>query len=113
MSAKTENQTELLVEQKDGVLTLTLNRPEVLNSLTMAMMAGLLDALKKAEKDAKIRCVVITAAGRAFCAGADLGDLRKRQEKAAFSLGDELRLRFNPLIAQIRKMEKPVIGVIN
>lgn len=104
---------ELLSEQKGGVLALTLNRPEVLNSLTMAMMAGLLDSLKKAEKDPQTRCVVLTASGRAFCAGADLADLRKRQAQSSFSLGDELRLRFNPLIVQIRKMEKPVIGVVN
>lgn len=103
----------LLAEQRDGVLTLTLNRPDVLNSLTLAMMKGLLDALRKAEKDKGIRCVVITAAGRAFCAGADLGDLQRRQAEAPFSLGDELRGHFNPLIAQIRRMEKPVVGAVN
>ncbi|OGR83229.1 MAG: hypothetical protein A3J74_03240 [Elusimicrobia bacterium RIFCSPHIGHO2_02_FULL_57_9] len=110
---KTAAQPELLSERSNGVLTLTLNRPEVLNSLTVAMLAGLLDSLKKAEKDPTVRCVVLTAAGRAFCAGADLGDLRARQAQGAFSLGDELRLRFNPLIAQIRKIEKPVIGAVN
>jgi 2-(1,2-epoxy-1,2-dihydrophenyl)acetyl-CoA isomerase len=110
---KTENAVELLSETKEGVLTLTLNRPEVLNSLTMAMMSGLTKSLKAAEKDKAIRCVILTAAGRAFCAGADLGDLRKRQAQKAFSLGDELRDHFNPLILQIRKMEKPVVGAIN
>jgi 2-(1,2-epoxy-1,2-dihydrophenyl)acetyl-CoA isomerase len=104
---------ELLSETKDGILTLTLNRPDVLNSLTMNMMRGLSDALKKAEKDKAIRCVILTAAGRAFCAGADLGDLQKRQAVKSFSLGDELRDHFNPLILQIRKMEKPVIGAVN
>src|SRR5579883_1072387 len=104
---------ELLVEKTGQILTLTLNRPEVLNSLTMGMMAGLTKALKDAEKDKAIRCVILTAAGRAFCAGADLGDLRKRQAAKAFSLGDELRDHFNPLIAQIRRMEKPVVGAVN
>ncbi|MBI3552815.1 MAG: enoyl-CoA hydratase/isomerase family protein [Elusimicrobia bacterium] len=104
---------ELLSETKDGILTLTLNRPEVLNSLTMGMMKGLTDALKKAERDKAVRVVVMTAAGRAFCAGADLGDLQRRQAAKAFSLGDELRNHFNPLILQIRKMEKPVVGAIN
>ena len=104
---------ELLVETKDGVLTLTLNRPEVLNSLTMAMMKGITDALKKAATDKAVKVVVLTAAGRAFCAGADLGDLQKRQAAKAFSLGDELRDHFNPLIAQLRRLEKPVIGAIN
>jgi 2-(1,2-epoxy-1,2-dihydrophenyl)acetyl-CoA isomerase len=104
---------ELLVEKADGVLTLTLNRPDVLNSLTMNMMGGLTKALKDAVKDKAVRCVILTAAGRAFCAGADLGDLRKRQEVKSFSLGDELRDHFNPLILQIRQMEKPVIGAVN
>ncbi|MBI3289466.1 MAG: enoyl-CoA hydratase/isomerase family protein, partial [Elusimicrobia bacterium] len=104
---------ELLAETKDGVLTLTLNRPEVLNALTMGMMKGISDALKKAAADKDVKVVVLTAAGRAFCAGADLGDLKKRQSAAAFSLGDELRQHFNPLIAAIRRLEKPVIGAIN
>lgn len=104
---------ELLCQEKEGVLTLTLNRPDVLNALTMGMMKSLTENLKKAEKDKGVRCVVLTAAGRAFCAGADLGDLRKRQEAQAFSLGDELRRHFNPLILQIRRMEKPVVGAVN
>lgn len=109
----TQAAPELLIEKSDGVLTLTLNRPDVLNSLTMGMMAGLTKALKDAVKDKAVRCVILTAAGRAFCAGADLGDLRKRQEAKSFSLGDELRDHFNPLILQIRRMEKPVIGAVN
>ena len=104
---------ELLTETKDGVLTITLNRPEVLNALTMAMMHGITAALKKAATDKSVKVVVLTAAGRAFCAGADLGDLKKRQSVSTFSLGDELRDHFNPLVAQIRKLEKPVIGAIN
>ena len=108
-----EKAQELLVAQKDGVVTFTLNRPEVLNALTMGMMKALIDGLKKAERDKATRVVIITASGRAFCAGADLGDLQKRQTQKAFSLGDELRDHFNPLILQIRKMEKPVIGAVN
>ena len=104
---------ELLSETKDGVLTLTLNRPEVLNALTMGMMKGIKDALKKAESDKAVKAVILTASGRAFCAGADLGDLKKRQSVKSFSLGDELRDHFNPLVAQIRRLEKPVIGAIN
>jgi 2-(1,2-epoxy-1,2-dihydrophenyl)acetyl-CoA isomerase len=104
---------ELLVETKDGVLTLTLNRPEVLNSLTMSMMKGIADALKKAATDKSVKVLILTAAGRAFCAGADLGDLKKRQSVKNFSLGDELRDHFNPMIAQLRKLEKPIIGAVN
>ncbi len=104
---------ELLSETKDGVLTLTLNRPEVLNALTMGMMHAVKDALQNAATDKAVKAVILTASGRAFCAGADLGDLKKRQSVKTFSLGDELRDHFNPLVAQIRKLEKPVIGAIN
>lgn len=104
---------DLLSEQKDGVLTLTLNRPDVLNALTLDMMKGIREALKKASTDKAVKAVILTASGRAFCAGADLGDLKKRQSVNSFSLGDELRDHFNPLVAQIRKLEKPVIGAIN
>lgn len=104
---------DLLNEQKDGVLTLTLNRPDVLNALTLDMMKGIREALKKASTDKSVKAVILTASGRAFCAGADLGDLKKRQSVSSFSLGDELRDHFNPLVAQIRKLEKPVIGAIN
>ena len=111
---RTETATqELLIDVKDGVMTLTLNRPDVLNALTMGMMKGIRDSLKKAENDKTIKAVILTASGRAFCAGADLGDLKKRQAVKSFSLGDELRDHFNPLVAQIRKLEKPVIGAIN
>ncbi|MBI4060912.1 MAG: enoyl-CoA hydratase/isomerase family protein [Elusimicrobia bacterium] len=103
----------MLVEVKDDVLILTLNRPHVLNALTMEMMEGIAEALKMASSDEAVKVVVITAAGRAFCSGADLGDLMKRQSVEAFSLGDELRDHFNPLIARIRRLEKPVIGAIN
>lgn len=104
---------ELLIDQKDGILTITLNRPDVLNALTMGMMKGITDALKKAATDKAIKVVILTASGRAFCAGADLGDLQKRQKVKSFSLGDELRDHFNPLVAQLRRLEKPVIGAIN
>ena len=108
------SEAELLVDQEGAILTLTLNRPKVLNALTHGMMEGLLSALKKAERDASVRVVVITSTGRAFCTGADLGDLKRGyQEGVSPSLGTELRRYFNPLIAQIRRMEKPVIGAVN
>jgi 2-(1,2-epoxy-1,2-dihydrophenyl)acetyl-CoA isomerase len=109
----TATAAELLIEQKDGILTITLNRPDVLNALTMGMMKGITDALKKAATDKAVKVIILTAAGRAFCAGADLGDLQKRQKVQSFSLGDELRDHFNPLVAQLRRLEKPVIGAIN
>ncbi|HVE14468.1 MAG TPA: enoyl-CoA hydratase-related protein [Elusimicrobiota bacterium] len=114
MMTETAAAQDLLQSTKDGVLSLTLNRPQVLNALTHPMLETLMASLKKAEKDAAVRVVVLSAAGRAFCAGADLGDLKKGYEAGnAPSLGTELRGWFNPLIAQIRSMEKPVVCAVN
>jgi 2-(1,2-epoxy-1,2-dihydrophenyl)acetyl-CoA isomerase len=110
------NQTiaaECLSETKDGVLTLTLNRPDALNALTGTMLKGLADAVSKAGRDKAVRVIVIQGAGRAFSAGADLGDVKKRVASGKFEHGDELRKAFNPLILAIRRVEKPVIAVVH
>ena len=104
---------EFLSETNDGVLTLTLNRPEALNALTGTMLKGLADAVTKAGRDKAVGVIVIAAAGRAFSAGADLGDAKKRMASGAFEHGDELRGSFNPLILAIRRTEKPVVAVIH
>ena len=103
---------ELLSETKDGVLTLTLNRPEALNALTASMLKGLADAVTRAGRDGAARVIVLAAAGRAFSAGADLGDVRRRMADGTFEHGDELRKSFNPLILAIRRVEKPVVAVV-
>ncbi|MFH1726216.1 MAG: enoyl-CoA hydratase-related protein [Elusimicrobiota bacterium] len=104
----------LITRTEGGVLTLTLNRPDALNRLTPVMMDGLRAGLKRAAGDPLVRVVVITGAGRAFCAGADLEELKKAcREGAEPSLGGELRKRFIPLVQQIRRMEKPVVGAVN
>ena len=103
---------EYLSVNKDGVLTLTLNRPDALNALTSTMLRGLTDAITKAGRDKTVRVVVIAAAGRAFSAGADLGDVKKRMSDDKFEHGEELRKSFNPLILAIRRIEKPVIAVV-
>lgn len=94
------------------MLTLTLNRPEALNALTGDMLKSLADAVTKAGRDKSVRVIVIAAAGRAFCAGADLGDVKKRMTDGSFEHGDELRKTFNPLILAIRRVEKPVVAVV-
>lgn len=107
-------EADLLVEQEGAVLTLTLNRPKALNALTHGLMEALTAALKKAERDASVRAVVLTGAGRAFCAGADLGHLKEAYKAgAAPRLGAELRRWFNPLVSQARRMEKPVVCAVN
>jgi 2-(1,2-epoxy-1,2-dihydrophenyl)acetyl-CoA isomerase len=95
---------------QDGVLTLTLNRPDALNSFNVEMKDALLAALKDAARDRDVRVVVVTGAGRAFSAGQDL---KERQAPGASDLGTELRTRYNPIILAMRRLEKPIIGAIN
>ncbi len=113
-TATETKEDELLSSTENGVLTLTLNRPQVLNSLTHGMMKGIRKTFKKAASDPAVRVIVLTGSGRAFCAGADLGDLKKMYEAGeAPPLGEELRKYFNPMVREIRATEKPVIAVVN
>ena len=99
----------LLAETHDGVRVLTLNRPDVLNAINAQMGAELLQALRDAERAAEVRCVLLAASGRGFCAGADL----REQVPGRTSLGDLLRERYNGIVLRMRTMEKPVIAAIN
>ena len=103
--------TTIIVDTQAGVATITLNRPEVLNAFNDTMAAEVLAALKAAERDPAARCLVLTGAGRGFCAGQDLGALRERSE--AISFREHLLSTFNPIVAKLRAIEKPVIGQIN
>ena len=95
---------------RDGsVLTITLNRPDVLNALNAAVHAGLGAALKDAARDDEIRAVVLTGAGRGFCVGQDLTEFRE----AAGDIGERLRSTYHPNILAIRALEKPVIAAVN
>jgi 2-(1,2-epoxy-1,2-dihydrophenyl)acetyl-CoA isomerase len=100
----------VLRDLANGALTLTLNRPDALNSFNVEMKETLLAALKEAARDKAVRVVLLTGAGRAFSAGQDL---KERQDPGAADLGTELRLRYNPIIRAMRRLEKPVIGAIN
>jgi 2-(1,2-epoxy-1,2-dihydrophenyl)acetyl-CoA isomerase len=98
----------LLHELSDGVATLTLNRPESLNALNSAMRAELLAALKAARSDDATRVVVITGAGRGFCAGADLrGGSGEREFRRV------LTSEYNPLITTLRTLPKLVVASVN
>lgn len=104
----------ILTADDGGVRTITMNRPDVLNAFNDELLKGLRSAVRAAEKDKSVRCVVITGAGRAFCSGQDLGDVRKRYEgNEAIEFGQHLRELYNPLILKIRTIEKPVIASVN
>lgn len=94
----------------ERVLTLTLNRPDALNAFNRRMKEELLAAFKGAARDPAVRVVILTGAGRGFCAGQDLKEPRSED---APDLGAELRFRYNPLILAMRRLEKPIIGAIN
>ena len=94
---------------RDGaVLTITLNRPDVLNAFNQDMHRGLAGALKDA-RDGGVRAVVITGAGRGFCVGQDLTEFRE----APGDIGSRLRSNYHPNIRAIRALEKPVIAAVN
>jgi len=97
-------------EKENGVAVLTLNRPQALNAFVPQMNQEVMEALKDGERDKAVRCFMITGAGRAFCAGQDLKG-RTLEQKG--SLGASLREKYNPMIRQIRRMEKIVIAAVN
>lgn len=100
--------TTLLSEQNGAVLTLTLNRPDALNALNAELRAALLRAVKGAARDDGVRAVILTGAGRGFCAGADLrGGSGEREFRRV------LTAEYNPLIEAIRTLPKPVIAAVN
>ena len=94
----------------DGVGTIILNRPAALNSLEATLKRELLAALREAGRDPGIRVVILTGAGRAFCAGQDL---KERLAPDPTPLDVEVRERFNPLVRAIRDLDKPVIAAVN
>jgi len=101
---------ELRLEVADRVATITLDRAEALNALTVPLKEELLAALVRVGADPTVGAVVLTGAGRAFCAGQDL---RERLEPNAAPLEVEIRERYNPIILAMRRLEKPIIGAIN
>jgi 2-(1,2-epoxy-1,2-dihydrophenyl)acetyl-CoA isomerase len=99
---------EVETGREGAVLTITLNRPEVLNALTQDVQRQLLSVLKDA-RASDVRAVVITGAGRGFCVGQDLTEFRE----GAGDVADRLRANYHPTIIAIRELEKPVIAAVN
>ncbi len=109
---------DIAADQQGGVLTLTLNRPEKLNAYTARMGAELADAFLKADTDDSIRCVVVTGAGRGFCAGADISggantfDTSPNAKGGAVLGGGDVR-RSEGFVMRIFNCRKPSIAAIN
>jgi 2-(1,2-epoxy-1,2-dihydrophenyl)acetyl-CoA isomerase len=98
---------EIEVTRDGAVQTITLNRPEVFNAFNRALHKALRDALKEAG-DPEVRAVVVTGAGKGFCAGQDLKEFGETG-----SVGDTLRATYHPNVLAIRALEKPVIAAVN
>src|SRR6187402_2009694 len=100
----------LRVEVDGPIATLTLDRPAALNALTVPVKIALRETLEALAGDRDVRAVVLTGAGRAFCAGQDLAE---RDEPDAAPLEFEVRERYNPIVRAIRSMGQPVIAAVN
>lgn len=107
-----------IVEQLDGgVSTITLNRPKALNSFTVTMLADLLAALERAANDTRVRCVVLTGAGRAFSAGQDLSDPAAAPDASPEAkpkdLGALITQSYRPVALRLRSMPVPTLAAVN
>jgi 2-(1,2-epoxy-1,2-dihydrophenyl)acetyl-CoA isomerase len=103
----TTTDTGLLTQHAGGVLTLTLNRPDTLNSLTAEVLDGIRTGVESAADDPEVRCIVINGAGRAFSSGASLKDNR------TFDPEPLLLEHYNPAIMAMQKVEKPILASIH
>ena len=103
----------LLTALHHGVLELTLNRPDVLNSFDRAMAQALQVELARAANNPDIRAVLLTGAGRGFCAGQDLSEVLPQGDGPMPDISEVVRASYNPIIRAIRGLEKPVICAVN
>ncbi len=111
------NYQSIRLEVSRGVATLTLNRPERLNSFTVAMHGEVRAALDAIRADRAVRCLVLTGAGRAFCAGQDLADRAVapggEEDAAPLDLGESIESHYKPLVLALQQLPLPVIAAVN
>jgi 2-(1,2-epoxy-1,2-dihydrophenyl)acetyl-CoA isomerase len=107
------NYSTIQFNKQDGYAVLTLSRPDSLNSFNQQMHQEVKDAFKLVRNDDEIRCLLITGAGRAFCAGQDLGDRTVTSSEQAPDLGESVENNYNPLIRAIMTLEKPIVCAVN
>jgi 2-(1,2-epoxy-1,2-dihydrophenyl)acetyl-CoA isomerase len=102
----------LLVERRDGVATITLNRPDAYNALNLALGRELFSAALDLDEDTEVRCVVITGAGKAFCAGGDVRDFADNLERIGVLI-KELTTYLHGTVSRLCRSAKPVIMAVN
>ncbi|WP_426241529.1 enoyl-CoA hydratase/isomerase family protein [Nocardioides sp. LHG3406-4] len=104
----------VLLDVSDGVATITLNRPDAMNSLDIATKVALRDAVHAVAEDKAARCVVLTGTGRAFCVGQDLKEhITLLQSGSSDELFTTVEEHYNPIVTALVSMEKPVIAAVN
>lgn len=103
----------ILSEVEQGVMTITFNRPDRLNSFNDLMHQQLAACLTQAERDENVRCLLITGAGRGFCAGQDLNDRNVDPSGPPPDLGLSVERFYNPLVRRLAALPKPVIAAVN
>lgn len=111
------NFATLQVAVDAGVMTVTLNRPDSYNAFNEAMSVELGTVLRTAERESAVRCLLLTGAGKAFCSGQDLQEIKDRyasaDPKQALDFAAHLRQKYNPIVTRLRTIEKPVIAAVN
>ncbi len=103
----------VLLDVVEGVATVTLNRPEAMNSCNTALKESLLAVLGQVAEDPAVRCVVLTGSGRAFCVGQDLKEHVEALRSGAESLGTTVTEHYNPIVTLLSTMNKPVLAALN
>jgi 2-(1,2-epoxy-1,2-dihydrophenyl)acetyl-CoA isomerase len=101
------------LDTADGVATLTLARPDRLNSFTVQMHGEVQQALARVRADRAVRCLVLTGAGRGFCAGQDLADRAVDPSAAGVDLGESIERYYKPLVQALRSLEMPTLAAVN
>lgn len=101
------------VSMREGLATLTLNRPDRLNSFNTQMHAEVREFLAAVKSDSSVRCLLITANGRGFCAGQDLSDRAVSADQAAPDLSESIKKNYNPLVRTLVALDMPVICAVN
>lgn len=105
------SEASILSQREGAIARLTLNRPDRLNSFTLAMLGELSDALSDIDSDDEVRAVILTGAGRGFCAGQDLTEHDAVDDERA--VRNVVERHYNPVVRQIRSLRQPVIAAVN